>query len=193
MFLLQLLRLLLVLLFDLLRSGFIGLLFRQPLVFLFLLLLEFLVFLFLLRVKFFLLLLVFLVQFRVPRVWRSGASMRWKVLRMDCSGGRGTLFSGRAACSLPRCPVRATIGWRMIWRSRLFGRHGSASPLQFPRPGSGRNRRPAMVDRSPLLWVVARSRLMLSLSRYRWECVSPLPPLLLQALDAPLIPPSPPL
>jgi hypothetical protein len=103
-FLLQLLRLLLVRLLDLLLSRFVRLLLRQPLVVLFLLLLEFLVVLFLLSVKLFLLLLIFLIQFRVSRVWRSGAWVRRKVLRMDWRGTVGGFASGR----LFGCPV---IGW----------------------------------------------------------------------------------
>ena len=75
----HLLRLLLVLLFDLLISRWARLL-RHPPVVLLLLLLEFLVVLFLPRVQLFLLLLVFLVQFRVSRAWSSGAWMRWDIL-----------------------------------------------------------------------------------------------------------------
>jgi hypothetical protein len=62
------LRLLLVLLFHLLLSSFIGMLFARPLVLFFLLRREFLVFFFLLRGKLILLLLVFLVQLGVPSV-----------------------------------------------------------------------------------------------------------------------------
>lgn len=91
MSLFHLLRLLLVLLFDLLISHWARLL-RQPLVVLLLLLLEFLVVLFLPRVQLFLLLLVFLVQFRVSRVWRSGAWMRLNILSVRCSGGRNIVL-----------------------------------------------------------------------------------------------------
>src|SRR5580692_8240054 len=66
---LHVLRLLRVLLFHLLISGFVGLLLGRLLVLLLLLLLEFLVVLLLLRVKLVLLLLVFLIRFRVSCVW----------------------------------------------------------------------------------------------------------------------------
>ncbi len=91
MSLFHLLRLLLVLLFDLLISRWARLL-REPPVVLLLPLLQFLVVLFLPRVQLFLLLLVFLVQFRVSRVWRSGVRMRLNILSVRCSGGRNIVL-----------------------------------------------------------------------------------------------------
>ena len=76
-FLLQLLRLLLVPLFGLLLPGFVGILFRDLLVFFLLFLREFLPFLFLLRELLFLLLLVFLVQIRISRIGWTG-SFCWR-------------------------------------------------------------------------------------------------------------------
>ena len=82
-FLLQLLRLLLVPLLYLLLSCVIGILLRQPLMFLLLLLLELLPFLFLLREYLFLLLLVLLVHLRVACIWSTGSCPRRKVARMN--------------------------------------------------------------------------------------------------------------
>ena len=83
----QLLRLLLVLLFHLLRSCWTGVLLRQLLMLRLLLLLEILSFLVLLRDYVLLLLLVFLVELWVPRVGRSGALDGWQLIRMGCDVG----------------------------------------------------------------------------------------------------------
>ncbi len=87
--LLQLLGLLLVPLFHLLISRFIGLLLRHPVVVLLLFLLESLVLLLLLRVQLFLLLLVFLIESRVSRVLRGRAWMGCEILCVKRSWGTG--------------------------------------------------------------------------------------------------------
>ena len=131
MSLLQLLGLLLVLLFHLLRSSVVRLLFRQLLVLLILLLLKFLPFLVLLRSQLCLLLLVFLVELRVPRIWRR-RTLRWrKILRVDRRSRRR-----RSAARL------ATIFWSLVRRSSFFRLNYSAA-AEFPRlRGGGDGRRP---------------------------------------------------
>jgi len=86
MFLLQLLRLLLVLLLHLLLLRFTGILPRQLLVLLLLLLLEFVSFPLLLRDLLCLLLLVLLVQLRLARIW-SAPREGCQLVRMNgCDG-----------------------------------------------------------------------------------------------------------
>src|SRR5580692_7405296 len=192
---LHVLRLLRVFLFHLLISGFVSLLLGRLLVLLLLLLLELLVLLLLLRVELVLLLLVFLVRFGVSRVWCRRTfvrlnifGVRWGgrprnifVLRMGSrfvsSRSRNVVLRTTSRFVIPRSrnivlrPTSLLVamlctGWRMVWRSCLFGRHG-AGTLEFCRSRCGCDRRPALVYCSPLLWVVARSFLMLSLSSYR--------------------------
>ena len=198
MFCLHLLRLLRVLLLHLLVSGFVSLLLGRLLVLLLLLLLEFLVVLLLLRVKLVLLLLVFLIRFGVSRVWCRRTfvwlnilGVRWSgrprnivVLRMASrfvtSGSRNVVLrpTSRFVISRPRNIVLRTTSlpvacWWMIRRSRLSCRHGPCA-LEFSGSRSGCDRGPALVHRCPLLWVVARSFFMLSLSSYRRNVLLPL-------------------
>ena len=155
MLFLHLLSLLLVPLLDLLSSGFIGILFRQPLVLLLLLLLEFLPLLVLLGEHLVLLLLVFPVAVGVSGVG-SGALHRRKVFRVD--GCSGTILTAR--------PVAPAIGRRVVRRSRFFGGYGS---VKICRPGSSGNGRPAMVGGCMEFRVRASSLKMLLLNGYRWK------------------------
>src|SRR5208337_4622908 len=110
-FLLHLLRLLLVPLFHLLCSCVIGIPLFHPLVFLGLLLLELLVFLLHLRIELVLLSLVFLVQFGVPRIWRSGAFVRCKVIGVN---GRSRNVVGWALVAVRLTSRRA---WNVVLRA----------------------------------------------------------------------------
>ena len=89
--------LLLVLLFYLLHFRWSSLLFHQLLMLLVLLLLEFLPILTLRRDGLFLLLLVFLIQLRVPRLGRGGASDGRQLFRMDCGVGASSRSNWRRA------------------------------------------------------------------------------------------------
>src|ERR1700730_11592575 len=101
-FLLQLLRLLLVLLLHLLGPGLVSLLFRQLLMFFFLLLLELLPFFLLLRSQFFLLLLIFLVHFLISRVCWGRTLRRRKVLHMDWRTRSWRFTAGLATATIYR-------------------------------------------------------------------------------------------
>lgn len=126
----HLLRLLLMPLLQLLRSGFISLLLLHPLVVPLLLLLQFLVFLVLLGDQLFLLLLVFLILFRITRVWTREAFMRRKIPAMACIAGAGNITSCIAGpwnvvfCTgVSAWLICRAIGRRIIRRSCGFGRY----------------------------------------------------------------------
>jgi hypothetical protein len=125
---LQLLRLLLMPLLDLLSPRLIGILPLDPLVFLILFPLELLPFLLLLSKHFLLLLLVF------PVFRRNGTFKRWEVSGMYCVGRR-----------IPSSRLRtARIGRRVVRRTgRPCGHDGAVAKRRRLR--SGRDRRPATV------------------------------------------------
>jgi len=162
-FLLHSLRLLLVPLFHLLLPRFVGVLLRETLMFLLLLLLQLLVLLILLLDQLVLLLLIFLVQFRVPRVGRGPAFVGLNILRVawrtrnvvlrtsSILGTTGVLWTRNRLIGPVLCMTRlgsASVGRRMIWRSRFSGRHGTGA-LEFCRSGSGCDGWFAMVNRGP--------------------------------------------
>lgn len=134
MFLLQLLRLLLVSLFHLLRSGRVRLLFRQLLVFFLLLLLDFLPFLLLLRSQLLLLLLIFLVQLRITRVGRGRPLRRRKILNVYWRAPSCRFTAGLATATICRL-VRSTCLLRLYY----------SAAAEFPRPCGGGDGRLAVV------------------------------------------------
>src|SRR5258706_1960739 len=151
MLLLHLLRLLLVLLFQLLRSRFGCIPLRVALVLLILLLLEFLPFPILLCVQLFLLFLIFLILLVVARVWSRTTLRRWNILGMHDITGPGpivcwTIAFWAASRLVAPFSCRATISRRMVWRSSRLGRHHRAS-TKLCRPCSGRDRWLALVQR----------------------------------------------
>src|SRR5580704_1391825 len=157
MFLRQLLRLLLVLLLDLLFLCVVRLSLLQLLVVLLLFLLEFLTFLILLGLQLVLLLLVFLVYVWVAGVWRGPAFVSGKVVGMDCIIGASRVVfwtSGAAVFGTRRRPMN---------RASFSGCNDSAT-FQLSRPGSGRDRRLAMVCGSAELWITSGGLHMLRLS-----------------------------
>ena len=129
-FLLQLLRLPLVLLFQLLLPRVIRPLLRLPLMFLVLPLLQLLVFLVLLLLQFLLLLLIFLVELRVSGVRSCGSFMLRNILGVDnIVGAVAAVVLGTA--------------W-IVDRSSLSGRHCSAA-AEVSRSLGGSHRRPAVI------------------------------------------------
>ena len=148
-FLFQVLGLLLVPLFHLLLSVFVGVALPQLLVLPFLLLLEFLVVLLLPRVELLLLLLILLVQFWASSVRRTQARMRLKI-----SG-----VGGRTGNVVP------AIRPRVRRRSGLSGRYAS-SVTEGSRPGSRRDWRSPLIHGSPELAVIAGRLDMFILSGY---------------------------
>lgn len=148
-FFFQVLGLLLVPLFHLLPSVFVGVALHQLLVLPFLTLLEFLVILLLPCVELLLLLLIFLVQFWVSSVRRTKTRMGLKI-----SG-----VGGRTGDVVP------TTSRRVKRRSRLSGRYDSAV-VECSRPGSCRHRWSPLIHGSPELAVIAGRLDMFILSGY---------------------------
>src|SRR5580692_864461 len=148
---------------------------------------QLLVILLLLRVQLVLLLLVFLVGFWVPSVWSSRTLVRLQVLGIVRNRGtrnivrwttallvatlsrirrtRNVAFRTPTLLVAPLCRCR-----RMIRGSCLSGWHSSPA-FKFSRSGCSCHRWPALVNRSPLLRVIAGRFLMLSLGGYRRNVV----------------------
>src|SRR5580692_7691803 len=151
------------------------------LVFLLLFLRQLLMVLLLLRVQLVLLLLVFLVCLRVSRVRSRRTLVRLKVLGVVRNRRtRNVVRRTTRRLTTPFSSIRRTwnivfrstsllvaafICRRMVWRSCLSGRHRSPA-LQFSWSGCGCDRWPALINRSPLLRVIASRFLVLSLSSY---------------------------
>jgi hypothetical protein len=152
--LLQLLRLLLMLLLGLLLLCIVRVLFCQLLMFLILLLLELLPFLSLLLLELLLLLLIFLVRLGVPRVGRSRAFRRWKVIGMNRRRGSSAVFSPRLC--------RLSISGRVVRSPGRSCRHGIVS-TELSRSGRGCDRRLAVIGRRTQFWITAGRLNMLQL------------------------------
>lgn len=150
--LLQSLRLLLVLLFNLLLFRVIRFLLPKALMILVLLLLQFLSFLILLLLQLLLLLLIFLIQLRIPGVGCSGARRRRKVFRVNHAGRRAAISSAALSAPLIVSPIRG----RVVCASSFSRGHGFA-PTEFSRLGGRGNRRLAVILRRPQFPVRARS------------------------------------
>jgi hypothetical protein len=142
--LLQLLGLLLVPLLHLLRSRFIGLPLRHPLVVLLLFLLESLVLLLLLRIQLSLLLLVLLVEFRVSRVRCSRAWMGCDILCVHWGRGPGNIVFWPRNRSIAAGLFGTRMGFWAIRRTGFSGRDGSAV-VECSWPGSRCDRWPSVV------------------------------------------------
>ena len=138
--LLEFLRLLRMTLLHLLFLHVIVVLGGRLLMFFLLLLLELLVILRLLSSKFVLLLLVFLVVRSVPGIWRR-EGVRLQIARVIRLGGGRPILRARASCS-----SSCGIGWRGLVFAACFPCRYST--LEIARPGSGRDRRLALVGRS---------------------------------------------
>ena len=136
----HLLSLSLMMFFDLLPSGVVGVLPRHPLMILLLFLLEFLVLLVLSCDELLLLLLVFLIQPLIAGVWCSWPLVGWKVARMYC-------ISGVWEITLRPPFFRSiTIPSGVIGSPSLFSaRHDPAFP-EGPRFRTRGDCRPAVID-----------------------------------------------
>jgi len=142
-FLLQLLSLLLVPLFQLLRFRWRRAALRVPLVFLLLLLLKLLPFPVLLGVHFFLLLLIFLILLGVARVWRRTTFHRRNIFGMHDIAG--TIILGSPGRLRAPSSCATTCRW-MVWRSGLAGLHYSTA-AKVSGPWCSRDSRLALVHR----------------------------------------------
>ena len=157
-FLDQLFRLLLVLLFQLLLSGLIDRRLREPLMILLLPGLEFLPLIDLLYLELLLLLLVFLVLPGVAGVWSGEVFRWWNILGMDCGawarglGGRAIVIDVgarsldvRASCLIGRAGrVIRGRGWCAVNSSTFSGGYCTAV-LEGAGPGGSSDRRLAVV------------------------------------------------
>ena len=155
----HLLCLLLMALLDLLPLSLIGILSVELLVFPVLLLLKFLPILLLLGVKLFLLFLIFLVLLGISCVRRSRALNRAQVIGVHGVGATRVVSGRRIASS----GIRG-----MMERTGLAGGHDPAL-VECPWFGSGSDRRPAMIDCRPQLWIRAGSLHVLPLRRRGWK------------------------
>src|SRR5579863_23883 len=143
---------------------------------------QLLVVLLLFRVQLLLLLLVFLVRFSVPRVRSRRTLVRLQVLGIVWNRGTRNIVRWTTALLVAtlscirrtrnvalRTPTLLVSSLcrsrRMVRCSCLSGRHRSP-PLQFSWSSRGCDWWPALVNRSPLLRVIASRFFMLSLSSY---------------------------
>src|SRR5579863_6274773 len=144
---------------------------------------QLLVVLLLFRVQLLLLLLVFLVRFSVPRVRSRRTLVRLQVLGIVWNRGTRNIVRWTTALLVAtlscirrtrnvalRTPTLLISSLcrsrRMVRCSCLSGRHRSPT-LQFSWSSRGCDWWPALVNRSPLLRVIASRFLVLSLSSYR--------------------------
>src|SRR4029077_12957409 len=109
------------------------------------------------------------IRFRTITRLRCRRTIRFRlVIRLRRPGGASGIVHWTRGGGISRGRSCGTIGWRVIRRSRRFGRCDGAV-VKCSRLRSSRNSGLALFTGSPLLRFRAASLRMLSLNRYRWN------------------------